>query len=525
MTANASGRSSTQIKVHHYRQILLLPVLLEFNREGESDEHSALTPLWSEWRSVLRRGGWEECKFLPQTEVRPGPYSDFAECEPTYEEVVYFHAFARDWLYGDGSQDPHERPMIRFRRGDISEMRVRLDADDLHRKEGDAESSHNSVEFAFDVPRVELYLCKPGIAILAVEVVWKQSPDVTALCLADVLMLQSRIRELYPPYFTGEGHFVPGQCPQKVAWLGPKKTGELDVLVASDFHCGRRHFAEQVAIGAEPPVSAHWMYLLEPIKPYRKRDEEDPRFRQIIDDRLPGLTYVSVDDPRLISEGDFDRLTFCETGGDAPYPYSAEFLKQGRDACKYDRYWRQRPDHDSERDDGLKLNTRYLCSGFQFVAIGSESSEFFTKVLRDHVRRHYFRLGLIAHFQRAALLKFTDEMSDAIKKLKGQSPHQELSNPAFRKRIEDLQMTFLKFVSRAWFSEVSNQLQGQEMFRWWSGLLRNQRLFEEVNEMNRTMHAVITEHDGRQVSRRNLLVTMVALLISAVALIVSLVTI
>src|SRR5262249_3584099 len=162
--------------------------------------------------------------------------------------------------------------------------------------------------------------------------------------------------------------------------------------------------------------------------------------------------------------------------------FSEEFLKKSRADHAYERFWRPTPDHD--RDDH-QLNTRYLCSGYQFMAIGSIKNSFFAHTILGHFRRHYFKMGLIVHFHRSALLKFPDELAEVIKLLRGKGPQAELADPAFREKVVVLQMTFLKFRSRSWFAEVSNQLQGGELFAWWSQRLGSDKLFREVDETSR----------------------------------------
>lgn len=500
-----------EIPVRIYRQILMWPFLLETEEPDERTEDGYVAES-QRWTRVLCDAGWSLRTTLPQA-ATPAGVVDLDGCAPTYEEVIYFHPFIRDFLYGDGTSDTAQRAMLWFFRDDVTELRVKLDKRDH--------------EFLFRVPRVELYLFKPRVAILAVEAVWtgRSVPDADGrarpeeLTLADQLLLQSRLRELYPPYFDKDSG-APGNCPQRVAWWGPDEKGVLVEKCVSDFDAGRDRFARQVQGGAEPPVASHWKWLLEPLQPYLKRGQEGIRFRQIVDDRIPGITYLAVDDPREIAPGDFDRLTFCETGGLAPYPYAREFLDARRSDYVYERYWRE-----DARDDagGLTLNTRYLCSGFQFVAVGSVNNPIFRDVVQDHVRRHYFRLGLLAHYHRAALLKFADEMAEAIKLVKHQSPRRELLDERLREHVTALQTTFLKFVSRAWFSEVSNQLQGQELFRLWSERLGNAGLFHEVDAMNDEMYSTLAERDNRMMTRINLFVAVLALLVSAGSLVISLV--
>ena len=87
---------------------------------------------------------------------------------------------------------------------------------------------------------------------------------------------------------------------------------------------------------------------------------------------------------------------------------------------------------------------------------------------------HYFRMGLIAHFFTAAcrILTLRNALADAIK----------LTDDGRRAAITEVQKRMVEFRSRYWFREVSTQLQGQDIFRWWSDRLGNQELLEQVSE-------------------------------------------
>ncbi len=160
------------------------------------------------------------------------------------------------------------------------------------------------------------------------------------------------------------------------------------------------------------------------------------------------MSFFAVDNPKDISEGDYDRITFLDAPGVDPHPYNPEFLKRDRDKYTYDRF--------------AHYGTTYVCSGYGFAAVGRydlhEKHPFYCKVIREHFQRHYFRMGLLAHYQRAALLLFADDLASAIKRLEGKGPSEELKDRDFRQHIETLQMRFLKFRSRSYFPEVTNQL-------------------------------------------------------------------
>jgi hypothetical protein len=480
---------SAEIAVRTYRQILIWPLLLK----------PANSPLagkqFDAYLDMLTRKKEEGyARWIKQNPAVPSQVAtDDAGLSPgdeaNYEEMVYFHSFVRDFLYGDGSPD-EERALIRLRRHDVKRISITL-----------ADSDGNPAgEYCFDVPRVELYLCKPLVALLVFEISWPPDEKVSQneMTLDIALKVQSQFRQAFPPYFKGAK--IAGNCPLQVAFFGvdPSKP-----LVTSDFTSGRRHFAEKVHRGAELPVAAHWHWLMQPLLPFASAAELNPNcadgyYQQIVDDRIPGMTYLAVDDPRSISDGDFDRLTFCDLADEASFPFSEQFLKRNREKYAYERFWRRKRDHDTST---YQLDTRYLCSGYQFVVVGRKANDFFTGHVLHHFRRHYFRMGLIVHFHRAALLKFADEIADAIKTVKNVSWDREFGDREFRARITYLQMTFLKFRSRCWFSEVSNQLQGGELFAWWSQLLGNEDLFKKVDESAQRLYTGLAEYESRQLAR------------------------
>jgi hypothetical protein len=207
-----------------------------------------------------------------------------------------------------------------------------------------------------------------------------------------------------------------------------------------------------------------------------------------MDERIPALTYLGVDDPSQISDGDYDRLTFFDAAGTDDFPYDPEFLRRTRGGHAYDRF--------------AHYGTRFLFSGYGFSMVGRAGDYMYGTVLERHFGQHYFKLGLLAHFLRASLLGFAEELSEAIKRLRGEGDaKKELANPRFRDAVQEIQNRFLKFRSRAWFPEVSNQLQGGELHRLWFAQLNIDALFAQVDETSDQLHAILSEYETRQLSR------------------------
>lgn len=99
----------------------------------------------------------------------------------------------------------------------------------------------------------------------------------------------------------------------------------------------------------------------------------------------------------------------------------------------------------------------------------------------------------------------------------------EIASQEFRDRVTELQVTFLKFCSRSWFAEVSNQLQADEIFRWWRDVVGNQRLFEEVDAAHERVYTALTEHHARSIAWYSFSATVLNVFVAIVALVIAIV--
>jgi hypothetical protein len=139
----------------------------------------------------------------------------------------------------------------------------------------------------------------------------------------------------------------------------------------------------------------------------------------------------------------------------------------------YDRFW---------SDAGAAPNTRYLCSGHSLVVVGDARAQFYNCAERGvlaQFRHQHFLLFLIAHFQKAALLMFSDRLAEALK-------HLDIADPdsirRFKRAIRESFAGFLGFTHRYWFHEVSEQAQARALFRLCTTHLEIDPLYAEVKE-------------------------------------------
>lgn len=406
------------------------------------------------------------------------------KAELRYSEFVYFHPFVQGFLYPSesGEEMPLQHLQI-LKRTDVSHVRVKLSGVDE--------------EEILKVDRIHLYLFPTQVAILVVEVRSLHPFD-----RRTTLQFLDQFRRAYGPYWSGG---KAGNCPEKVEWLNSTENSYQPIGKASDFdRFDLQRRPVENAAWRRPPVAAHWNFLLQGLKPsvpFGVRKQDDLYFDQIEDDRIPCMQFLANPSPHEITDADMVRLCFLDSASDdaSAYPYSPGFLGDFPQRYSYDRYW------DRKDPQNSWMATRYLCCGYSFTMLGASGNNFYRNEewgLLSHFRHHYFQLGLLAHFHRASLLRFSSRFSLAIQQ---------------KADMRDLNRDFATFVTGYWFNEVSNQLQGREIFDFWSERLNNQKLFDHVSAEKRLAAELQTAqemtNDGKRVKKLTVQLTMLTCLL------------
>src|SRR5579862_8844707 len=182
---------------------------------------------------------------------------------------------------------------------------------------------------------------------------------------------------------------------------------------------------------------------------------------------MPTIATVSVcgkdENPRYFYDrtrsGDLIRLCFADQFDSSTFPYDPEFLANFNTEHVYGRF----------RDRG----TLFLASGYAFVAYGVAGA-FFENNIATHMRRHYFQMGLLAHFELASLLSFSSRISRAVEH------HDDADPTIFEDRMQAIEDEFLQFVHRFRFTGVSNHTQAHDLFELWRRHLRLDTVFEDL---------------------------------------------
>jgi hypothetical protein len=376
--------------------------------------------------------------------------------ERHYHEFTAFLPYVQRFLYGEGSSRwqagdrVHASPMRVFRRSDIARVRMAARPADIPLT---LDIVHADLYFFFDV----------DVALLNLEV----SADNLSLRQAQELL--HRFGRAYPGGWDDDGQAQ--HCMAIVEWL----SAEGQVLARSDVE-QRELFLAHVCEHRAPRISEHWAFMLQPLVSDRSSDPGLLRYRQIEYFRMPLMGYLALDNPKALTRADFARLalvTGADETGSGALPYAEQYLQDFEQRFCYDRFW---------AEVGPAPNTRYLCSGHSLVVIGDAASKFYgcrDRGVLAQFRHEHFLLFLIAHFQKAALLMFSDRLVEALRAL-------EIGNPAsvrrFKRAIRGSFEGFLRFTHRYWFHEISDQAHVKALWHLCARHLELDALYAEVKE-------------------------------------------
>ena len=492
-------RKSSDIGIAGYRQIYLWPLALHADAIAAAEDVADLMDDVA--KTVAADPAWRAVDDLRDHLPPSGEEDDVQR----YAEFVYFHDFVQANLFAK-VESVGPAPIRLFRRTSVASARASI----------------AGVGFEFAFARLNLYLFSTGAAMLAAEIDFGVDPLVgeagakRPLSLRDVQLFADRFRRAYPPFFSlGKGATVraAGLVPDCVELFDDRGAAIAD---APDFN----HMASFAEVAATtdrrraPPLFRHWRELVRPLAivgdddAAAAKEKDRPFFRQIIDERIPAMSFVSLkpapgqsDAEAVLSvqRGDWARLCHCDFPGKAAMPYSGPFLDDFEAKHCYDRYF----PHPSGPP---YYASRHLFAGYHYALVGAGG--FMDGTLVHHFRRHYFQLGLAAHMEVASLLALSSRVTNAVRDLNIEGRTHK-AGKKFAGRMQAIGRDFLEFVHLFRFTGLSNQLQPTEMLALWRERLGLRDLFDdvkaEIETANNFLFAIDQARQAEAAARLNVI--------------------
>jgi hypothetical protein len=184
-------------------------------------------------------------------------------------------------------------------------------------------------------------------------------------------------------------------------------------------------------------------------------------------------------------------------GASDTLPYAKQFLADFESQYCYDRYW-------DPEDPTTDMDTRYIFCGVSFAMITKTGQQ--TQLL-GQFRHQFYQIGLIANFNKAALLSLSNRFSRAVERLNVRSYE---SVKQFKKHVRETLEVFLRFNHRYWFHEISNQVQATDFFQRWSHQLGSDALYQEVREEARDINEYLDADRTRKQTDNAMRLTVVS---------------
>jgi hypothetical protein len=509
-------RPASEIRVARFCQIYTWPLVLRLPDKVDG-QNKAVNRAFEDTIAALSApdSAWTEIPDL----LDHLPRHDGDDCAQSYGEFVFFHDYVQSVLF----RPPQEgAPLRLFKHRRVGHAEILLD---------------DSRRFRVAVSRCNLYLFHNGVAILALELDSGRPAKVHAaagedgssdLSLADVQDFVDKSRRCYAPYFKyGKAQAVP----VKFTWLDLARApiGEgasVPGALCDEFARIKNATAPEARTA---PVFRHWRDLVEPVKiaGYEGPDWRGPVWRQIVDERIPAMSYVSLtgaarehglydipprneqqprcafeamQDMRIVTRGDWLRLCFADGRGTDPLPYDPSFLHDFEKTACYDRHF---------PSEATTSAVRLMFAGYHVAVVGA--GNYFDGTLFQHFRRHYFQMGLILQMEFASLLAVSSRISEAVRRLhKARSVKPRGDDvPAysrFRQNMIDIEEDFLEVLHLFRFTGLSNQIQPRELYEMWRKTLDIDELFGDLKEelAAATQFILSTEQRRRAETANNL---------------------
>ncbi len=389
---------------------------------------------------------WKPKKFQKEGELQ-------AKTLAEYNEMAYFHDFVHHALYDDGSETSFLRHY---------EYALAYPAKYCIYVSGRSEP------YELEIDAVLLHVYSTGVGVLSFHLSNRLQSQSSP---GDILRINQFGRRIYPPFFgLPEDLFGRPEMFLYDNWREGLRLAkslelpeELRIKTASGFIAQKFDDDLPPKRGVLPP-------LIRGLLPPKLLEKVE--ISPVLDDRMFVLCWYGNPEVMRVLQGKALRRELRY-----PYEYSNwwySFIFVDKDSngpgCSNESMLEQLiSEHTNAR--WVESGTLYGASRYSFVMLTGELN-----FLLPHWQTMYYKLAELCLVQRACLLRFSDEITEISRLSTG--------DKSLAQKVNSLYRSYIQFVNKIYFREVTPQEQGIELY----GMLQNHmRLEKDVKELSREM--------------------------------------
>jgi hypothetical protein len=390
---------------------------------------------------------WRERFFSPE------------ESNLKYSEYVYYHPFIRSALFS--RKEDAALPFIRY----FTPKETETGEFTIHIKD-------RSEPYRLDIRHIALRIFDTRIGILSLELVNTRYP-----AMEDILLMNDYGRRIYPQFLdenTGKEGTQGAFLPETVFFQMGNETLTED-------------FDEERFRKPHPVVAAYIDHLLGEnftTDPARFKESKNRfLYKPTVDDRMYTVCWYGSDEvSEVLTHRDPDQNRYAYEDSDTWFQFV--FMDGRSPTCQHFRM-KHRLIEEATYERWTEWGTLYGISRYGFTCL-TNRGWFPTHILRQHMRRQYAQLAVLVLAQRASILRFSESVTDISRRIKGlekatrRGDRKDLD--AIAADVETLHGAYIRFINRLWFSEVTPQDQGIEMYHQMVRMMRLNTDLEELRE-------------------------------------------
>jgi len=369
-----------------------------------------------------------------------------------YNEKNFFYPFTHQVLYDDSCA---ERIIRHFERKEPYQKEVTYN---IHVVSGREQL------YSLHIRSISLNLYGTGVGVLQFYLENIKYPE-----LDDILRINQFGRRIYPPFIDFEKG-IPGTKNVELAdFIAIEGLNGSPVAYHEDF------------------TSYHTDSFWKPacfIKQLIKDFSEKMIPRPVVDDRMFVLCWYGNDN---LSENIKSTEQSFKNSDDW---YRFLFVDGGGATCQNDAL-KEKLINEHTYQRWQKTGSLYGCTRYSTVFI-SDYSDYAKNVLLRTFRTMYVRMAELSLVQRASILKFSEQVT-TISDLKEKETGKLVSS------VSDLYRQYIRFINKVYFSEITAQEQGIEIYAMMKDSMKINGQVKELDEQIEELHSYVSmvEDQGR----------------------------